>query len=76
MKRLYSKEEESKLVGVVLFNDDEIASILNGNIFLDYPALNDGNTEVSDIEMINPSWTGIELIDKGASINRNYIKNV
>lgn len=76
MKWLYSKEEKSKLVGVVLFNDNEITSVLNGNIFFDYPALNDGNTAVSNIEMINPSWTGVELIDKGTLINKNSIGNI
>lgn len=61
MKYFYSKEQHSKLVGSLAFNDDDIIKYMNGNPFLDYPQLNDRNTVISEILLNTPIWTGTKL---------------
>lgn len=61
MKYFYSKEKQSKLVGSLAFNDDDIKEYMGGNPFVDYPKLNHDNTIISEILFERPTWTGTEI---------------
>ena len=61
MKYFYSKEKNSRLVGSLAFDDDDIKKYMNGNPFLDYPQLDNTNTVILEVLLSKPTWNGVEL---------------
>lgn len=63
MFRVYSKEKVSKELFTVNLLQEEVETVLEGNLFLDHPELKEEDCVVieRDNEVRNPTWDGNEL---------------
>ncbi|HBJ77937.1 hypothetical protein [Fusobacterium sp.] len=63
MFRVYSKEKVSKELFTVNLLQEEVETVLEGNLFLDHPELKEEDCVVieMDNEVQNPTWDGNEL---------------
>ena len=63
MFRVYSKEKVSKELFTVNLLQEEVETVLEGNLFLDHPELKEEDCVVieMDNEVRNPTWDGNEL---------------
>lgn len=63
MFRVYSKEKVSKELFTVNLLQEEVETVLEGNLFLDHPELKEGDCVVIEMDnkVQNPTWDGNEL---------------
>ena len=63
MFRIYNKKRIAEELFSVNLTQEEISTVMGGNIFLDHPELKDGDCVVieRDNKVQNPTWDGNEL---------------